>query len=251
MMSCPKSRCFRPEDGDLAAQDCPLLRLPAELRNAIYEYVCLDVDKVALFHGPEIRVLATTHPLGQTCHQINAEFSPVYRAEAPQKAREFICLRNNFSSIESTIILEAWIESLPPLPNHEPRSFVQSIFLDNSFGSGLAMKNADSAPHWSLGCKPPQPSIQAMITVHFNSRTFDVDYLRSFIARYVHGRLHHSSALSEALEKAINRHDRMKAEAKQERPLSRQRQTQAVKKPKGKASGKVVKERNAQARRRR
>jgi len=55
----------------------PLLRLPAELRNQIYEYVATTTQDIVL---SGLRVMHPDQPLTRVCRQSREEYLPVFQA---------------------------------------------------------------------------------------------------------------------------------------------------------------------------
>ena len=65
--------------------ECNLLsRLPAELRNMMYEQVCADQETFSICDE-----WIAAPPLGRVCRQIEREFSALFVHEAPKWAPKF------------------------------------------------------------------------------------------------------------------------------------------------------------------
>lgn len=60
-----------------ARRSSPLLQLPAEIRNKIYEDVASSIAKIKIRNGVTI-----VHPLAHACRQLRAEFLPFFKDKA-------------------------------------------------------------------------------------------------------------------------------------------------------------------------
>ncbi|KAK4952689.1 hypothetical protein LTR10_009495 [Elasticomyces elasticus] len=121
-------------------QDSPLLRLAAELRIIIYEYVVKDTTLVSYRQG----AMLYTSALGKVCRQVRKEYEKIYKTEAVKHAHQIEMHITNFdhSDVFDTI------ESSPhhKYPNYselgeslEPwrKKFLVCSLLTNSFDQSL------------------------------------------------------------------------------------------------------------------
>lgn len=230
---------------DFELQDSALLTLPAELRNSVYEYACSHIEQAIILPGSEPQILATGLPLSQACRQLRYEVTPVYRAHALQNAGKLVCPIKNFDCIDNDRVMTTFLEKLPPLPDGTTRKFIQKLFLDNTFDQGTRsiVTKANSLPfpafnHYLWPTTPQSPKCYTV--VRFDSRSFDVEYLRSFMHRYLSPDVYGGSQLYEAMIKAIQRHDRAQERLKRSKARVRMEQARAREKRKGssKPSGK-------------
>lgn len=110
-------------------QDSPLLNLPPELRDLIYNYSA-QVDEALIFKGIGQGALKVAPPaLARTCNQINDEYCGIYMSEAPRFATKVISHVPNFDA-------EAFfpmMKSLPDAATDVHRKFVFHLHLDNFF----------------------------------------------------------------------------------------------------------------------
>lgn len=53
----------------------PLLSLPPELRNHIYEIVAANTERLTVRHGS-----VRPHPFSQVCHQVQDKFGSIFAA---------------------------------------------------------------------------------------------------------------------------------------------------------------------------
>lgn len=86
-------------------QDCRLLKLPAELRNRIYEDTLADIKKLGTLHIRN-RAFSKVPALAQVCRQLRSEFLPLFTEHAPRKATKLVCHVHNFDFDDLLEILE-------------------------------------------------------------------------------------------------------------------------------------------------
>lgn len=208
-----RTRIARPMADQQASR---LLSLPPEIRTTIYELVCTNFEKVVLIPGSEPAIARTANPVSRTCQQLWWEFSPIYAANAANHASELVCHVHNFHLCNKARVHD-YLEQLPTLPQGRPRIFTQEVFLDNTFDPKFELGNV----FYEIFVPLPSPgyqSFQARISIHFDSKTFDVAYLRSSMARFAPSwASRHYCEVWRAVDDAIERHEARRAEAARSR----------------------------------
>lgn len=212
--------------------DSHLLSLPPEIRDIIYELVCTNVEKATLTCDPGIGIHGISNPLSQTCRQLRAEFSWIYKARAGDYASELVCNIKNFKLPSRSKGMVRWVlNNLAPLANGQVRTFTQKLFLDNTFDHQFYAAHPSASlfmpqPRASLDPNEERQEFDPCFVIRFDSRTFDVAYLRNFMTKYTDrrpGTKHIELWL--AVEKAIEDHEARRADAARSRKAKKRSRT--------------------------
>lgn len=173
--------------GPILTQASPLLNLPAELRNHIYEYAVSDTETVyfkrdALLYMPALSL---------SCRQIRHEYETLFRGEAAHYAKH-ICLeivdfdsRTCRTSLPYIMeLVEAKRQNVPADADPSDRLQVTiGLHLTNTFDpiglQPLRKHLRDKGLTWNLTSPPENFAIE----LSWNPRSFDIVYLREVISR--------------------------------------------------------------------
>lgn len=118
-------QCFSPKmalPDRVVKQDSPLLKLPAELRNRIYEEALTSNTSVCLRPRPDCTPCWSPPALLMTCQTVRNEASPIYYAKNVFKVKELI-----YSDCDDVLI--TWLGVLEP----GTRQQIRRIYLDDKF----------------------------------------------------------------------------------------------------------------------
>lgn len=121
-------------------QDSPLLSLPAELRNHIYDLLSGDFEEAVIVAANGKPTFSDAqHPLSRTCRQLRVEFSS-YAFEAAQISETIKMRCKNFDMPDSASMLR-FLRALPPLAEDTSRQYLQRIIIDdNDFVRNISSK---------------------------------------------------------------------------------------------------------------
>lgn len=152
------------------------MRLPAELRNEVYEHVLNNTDSITF--SRKQKPVPATHPLGLTNLQICREF--VYMSWHFKSSENLSAIRKteswienfNFSLVEQVPIFSS-IKRRHGSRMHQKLEIV--IYLTNTFETTLLnLRNLDS-------CRPLR---HYQCKVSWNPRTFDVEFAKQAMTRF-------------------------------------------------------------------
>lgn len=205
-------------------QDSPLLNLPGELRNQIYELVCGEIKNaiITAIDGPRISVVQ--HPLSQTCRQLYQEFSPF--ALAATRDCSIITLHvKNFDLPPSAVMLE-FLRSLPPVPTSHKmtyRWYIQKVFIDNDFVDNFANNSKHVVGSQSLSeskdTDDEVPITACDVQIDFDVETLDLKLLEKARNDLDDGQRQCEMILNFALRKAVGRyHNLLSKSSRRGRP---------------------------------
>jgi len=154
----------------------PFLRLPAELRNDVYEHVLNETDSIT-FNRKQQPVPAA-HPLSLTSRRIRREFA--YMNRHFKVSNDLSAIRNigisienfNFCLLERVPIFNT-VELCHSSRMHQKLEII--IYLTNTFETTLVnLRNLNSCKSLrNYDCK-----------VNWNPRTFDVEYAKQAMTRF-------------------------------------------------------------------
>ena len=156
------------------AQNCPLLILPPELRNTIWEFVACNTEHVSTRDDRATH----TSPLSLVCSQIRQEYDEIYCDEAPKYASVVNLHFTNFIHKLSRVDIAATVNNLPPLPTIAQRNYVFIIFLTNTFDNYLEQFRA---LHYLSSQSIELNSFS--VEVWWNPKSFDVHYCQQMIPK--------------------------------------------------------------------
>lgn len=171
--------------GTCTMQDSPLLRLPPEIRNIIYEYACLNIDKglIEVHHTyddltgvelPGVEMTAIAHSLESTCRQTRGELKPILACSDPSNVRQLIWHVQNFhvtNLLDESEMLD-FVELLPRLADGTKRTLEQRMVLDNTFHFGKAYSGIQDLCSFGEDFSRRGKRFTAVSSVHFDVPSF-------------------------------------------------------------------------------
>lgn len=111
----------------LSKQNSPFLTLPAELRNVIYELVCMDNKCGVISTYNLLGISSVQHPLARVCRQLRLELSPL-AVEAARNSGFVGLYSKNFDLPPRAVVLDI----LASLPTHLDWVCIQNVSVDKS-----------------------------------------------------------------------------------------------------------------------
>ncbi|KAK5683430.1 hypothetical protein LTS10_004962 [Elasticomyces elasticus] len=162
-------------------QHSPLLELPPELRNSIYEH-CVANNKVVSYRDG---ILLLTPALARVCQQLRKEYDGVYKSDAPSHASEVEIHVKNFQ-------YDSIIPTLSALPRFnvrttkgveiEPYSGIRiCVYLTNEFTQHRnCIRELDLGLDTGIknGAGYNIPRLKCGFRIVFDDRTFDKGFAR-------------------------------------------------------------------------
>lgn len=172
-------------------QDSRLLRLPAELRNQVYDHIAYTDKTVSLAsHGSAFH--ASPLPLGQVCRQMRHEFTSLLDAIPLEHASSIIVCNTNFSTLDL-------VRSLSRIPAAAP-SVERTVVVRFQLLNAITVSDIQNfTKHFSgpTGLATPSTDYHVM----FAPET-DLDQQRMVFARLARQyRFHHSDGEQRVWEK--------------------------------------------------
>lgn len=135
-------------------------------------------------------------------------------------APNILCKTVNFN-IGDDAFLRKHLAGLPPLPNGTTRNYILKVRIDNNFEQSLRAKPIllEDTPFY-MRLSEAAAAVKFDIVVNFDSESFDIEYLRSYLSRYT---VRDHSAVTAALRAAVARYDAEKEEMERARKRRGQR----------------------------
>lgn len=160
-------------------QTSPLLALPPELRNTIYEYVASNTNSIAI---TKYEIFCVT-PMQAVCQQIREEYEGVYATEAPRYAQHVSIDIDNFNHADASW---AALHTLPALASRASRTFELRITLTNTFDTYLSGLRAliGGIKTGEVDAAGEDIRLDFEYVVLFDHKTFDVEYLRPMMEKF-------------------------------------------------------------------
>jgi hypothetical protein len=170
-----------------------LLKLPAELRNQIYEYLA-HLAKTVVIVEPN-KVITLPVPISHACVQLHEEFASIYESTSLAYTTELIVCNENFSF---------WnlMHSLHYIPGPAPgvnRTLTFNIFLTNE----MQLPNLQAfVKELSEPTVPPKTAATIRYHIDFEPDTFNLNVWRVNFAKLAKRyRFHYSDGEQRAFEK--------------------------------------------------
>ena len=201
-------------------ESCPLLNLPAEIRNAIYGFVTTGIEEAIITVNLEgdLSISDTQHPLSRACRQLLQEFSP-FATEAAETCKTVALHCRNFD-MPPAAVMRAFLISLPPLsPLLGCRIYVQKIFVDDNDFPGSLMEKIDNLVDDMSFVPGTSLEILSKTDVIFNNNILTLKSLERALAelkKRVRPRNANEVYLRSALEGAVLSRKRMKEKPRQD-----------------------------------
>ncbi|KAK4539769.1 hypothetical protein LTR36_010357 [Oleoguttula mirabilis] len=158
-------------------EDSPLLNLPAELRNNIYEYVASNTTSITIRHEDVLYI----SPMSAVSRQVREEYEGIHRTEASKYAQHVNINIDNF--VHEDVM--PMIHSLPALASGEERTFRFCILLTNTFEKYLGNvrtldRGIQTGEDDAIGTAR---RLECAYSILFDHKSFDVGYARTVVAR--------------------------------------------------------------------
>lgn len=181
------------------AQDRPLLALPPEIRNIIYEYACCSIDKALMevrYKSPygygylkaHPRLVDVAHALERTCRLVRAEFQPILARADRKNARGLIWKVHNFymDDEENIYEIENYLDSLP-LCDGKKRTLSKQVTVDENFDfdrHNCSMRyHIWFDEHFATKAEKKDKTVRVRTSIHFDPLTFNTRELEGCLHR--------------------------------------------------------------------
>lgn len=211
-----------------AAQDSPLLNLPPEIRNMIYEFARCNIDKaqVKILHksrksgsrniltNPQAALVDKWHALALTCRQVRAEINSFVAAADPQTDRDLEWHVKNFQlrTVDDAYAMEEFLYQLPRLPDGRKRTLVKRVTLDNNFTFDPYDCDLRLHCHLDRAIEPEEErSVGIRTSIHLDPSSFEIWRLGEFLRSWQFNRSGLLYRLRSPMLQALDDYSQIKA----------------------------------------
>ncbi|KAK3722492.1 hypothetical protein LTR37_002484 [Vermiconidia calcicola] len=166
-------------EGQYVEQNSPLLQLPAELRDMIYNHVAKHEDSIAIIpEAPTMRV-AFASPFALVCRQVRGEYEQMYRQSAVRYAKNVTSHLTNFINEHTRTQLARTLDCLP-LP---------AVDVDRRYSIHIRLTNTVDSSLDQLRTLLGQPLSRWKIRISYDPRSFDEAYFCQLVPklRWIYG----------------------------------------------------------------